>query len=65
VKVVKVWDDDHNFLGFEPRLCGEHRTVGDHRAWCHDCHEWCYPTLPCARCELAAMRLEFLGSVDA
>lgn len=22
---------------------GEHRTVGTHRAWCHECHEWCYP----------------------
>ncbi len=22
--------------------CGEHRTVGDHRAWCFECTEWCY-----------------------
>ena len=21
----------------------EHRTVGPHRAWCLNCHEWCYP----------------------
>jgi hypothetical protein len=25
----------------------EHRTVGGHRAWCHDCGEWCYPSAPC------------------
>lgn len=25
----------------------EHRTVGDYRAWCHDCGEWCYPSAPC------------------
>jgi hypothetical protein len=31
------------FVGYEPRECGEHRTVGDHRAWCFDCSEWCYP----------------------
>lgn len=23
--------------------CGEHRTVGTHRAWCYQCTEWCYP----------------------
>jgi hypothetical protein len=32
-----------NFEGHEPRNCGEHRTVGPHRAWCYDCSEWCYP----------------------
>lgn len=31
-----------NFEGHQPRECGEHRTVGPHRAWCYDCSEWCY-----------------------
>lgn len=39
-----------NFHGHEPRECGEHRTVGPHRAWCFDCQEWCYPSEPCVRC---------------
>lgn len=40
------------FIGWEPRTCGEHRTVGD-RAWCYDCREWCYPKveLRCAGCD--------------
>ncbi len=42
--------DGDLFLGFEPRGCGEHRTVGSYRAWCFDCSEWCYPQEPCARC---------------
>lgn len=49
-------DERGYFLGFEPRDCGEHRTVGDYRAWCHDCSEWCYPGAPCARCELPLLR---------
>lgn len=28
---------------------GQHRTTGL-RAWCLDCHEWCYPTLLCPCC---------------
>lgn len=32
-----------NWEGRTPRRCGEHRTVGSHWAWCHDCGEWCYP----------------------
>lgn len=32
---------------------GEHRTVGPHRAWCHGCHEWCYPD---NICEVQALR---------
>jgi hypothetical protein len=39
-----------DFEGHEPRRCGEHRTVG-HRAWCHDCREWCYPEDGCANCK--------------
>ncbi len=44
----------HNgyFEGHHPRACGEHRTVGKHRAWCYDCREWCYPSfeMACIRC---------------
>lgn len=47
-----------NFEGHQPRECGEHRTVGSHRAWCHDCHEWCYPLSLCKGCELPDLRLE-------
>lgn len=39
-----------NFEGHDSRYCGEHRTVGPHRAWCYDCSEWCYPHEGCARC---------------
>lgn len=38
-----------NFLGFAGST-GEHRTVGPHRAWCHDDREWCYPSAPCPSC---------------
>lgn len=48
----EIRDDSTNaFLGFAPRSCGEHRTVGAHRAWCHECGEWCYPRVPCRGCE--------------
>ena len=47
-----------NFEGYSPRECGEHRTVGTHRAWCHECAEWCYPELPCKGCELPQLRAE-------
>lgn len=40
-----------NFTGFGKRECSEHRTAGV-RAWCFDCHEWCYPTEPCKGCRL-------------
>jgi hypothetical protein len=43
-------DTHGSFYGFQSRDCGEHRTVGPHRAWCFDCSEWCYPAAPCARC---------------
>lgn len=43
-------DTHGSFYGFESRDCGEHRTVGPHRAWCFDCSEWCYPGAPCQRC---------------
>ena len=30
--------------------------MGNHRAWCHDCNEWCYPRIPCLRCEIIPLR---------
>lgn len=45
-----VFDAEGNFQGHESSPCGEHRTVGEHRAWCHACTEWCYPTMPCLGC---------------
>jgi hypothetical protein len=39
------------FAGWSPRDCGDHRTVGDHRAWCFDCGEWCYSYTLEAGCE--------------
>ena len=41
-----------NFEGHGGRECGEHRTVGSHRAWCYDCSEWCYPEIPCRGCKI-------------
>jgi hypothetical protein len=43
--------DEPEFEGHGSPSC-EHRTVGPHRAWCHQCQEWCYPRSPCARCVL-------------
>lgn len=54
----KVLDDRGHFEGWQPRECGEHRTVGTHRAWCYDCHEWCYShdiSMACVRCERPVM----------
>lgn len=39
---------NEHFEGHEPRECGEHRTVGSHRAYCYDCHMWCYPRIEVA-----------------
>lgn len=47
---MKLFDDNGNFEGFKERDCGDHRTVGPHRAWCYDCSAWCYPDLPCNGC---------------
>lgn len=47
------------FVGWSPRECGEHRTVGDYRAWCYDCTEWCYSReieMACKGCEIASLR---------
>lgn len=53
------------FHGHQPRECGEHRTVGTHRAWCYQCQEWCYPStsegLPCRGCELPMLRARIRG----
>ena len=46
-----------NFEGHNNRECGEHRTVGSHRAWCHDCTEWCYPEIPCRGCKIPQLEL--------
>jgi hypothetical protein len=43
------------FTGHEPRECGEHRTVGAHRAWCFACTEWCYPSDGCKGCRLGLL----------
>lgn len=45
------------FDGHPLRECGEHRTVGSHRAWCFECSEWCYPDVKmgCKGCRLAWM----------
>lgn len=48
------------FEGHSPRECGEHRTVGAHRAWCFGCTEWCYPDpeLACKGCRLPLLEAE-------
>jgi len=49
-----VSSSEELFDGYQPRECGEHRTVGPHRAWCHDCGEWCYPDaeMACKGCRM-------------
>lgn len=50
-------DAEADFEGHAGRECGEHRPTGlGGRAWCFDCSEWCYPSEPCARCELPQLR---------
>ena len=44
--------DTPNFEGAHNH--DRHRTVGPHRAWCHNCREWCYPDGWCACCHEAA-----------
>jgi hypothetical protein len=49
------------FDGYALRDCGEHRTVGSHRAWCFDCSEWCYSRsqdMACKGCEVAWLRIK-------
>lgn len=52
-----------DFEGHTQRDCGEHRSVGPHRAWCFECNEWCYPAGPCKGCELPQARA--LANVSA
>lgn len=62
----KAASTSENFHGHQPRECGEHRTVGQVRAWCFDCGEWCYarPEMACRGCELPRLRgaLTYIGS---
>jgi hypothetical protein len=53
--------EDARWEGYEPRECGDHRTTGG-RAWCFDCSEWCYDTIPCKGCELPLVR-DLLASI--
>lgn len=55
--------DAENFEGHEPRECGEHRTVGPHRAWCFECQEWCYPRVEagCKGCRVIYAAIPQLG----
>jgi hypothetical protein len=59
-----------NFEGWPDRWCGEHRTVGSHRAWCFDCSEWCYSgdiEMACPRCllpRLFAQRNDLLQALE-
>jgi hypothetical protein len=52
-----VFEIDGAYVGYQPRECGEHRTVGSHRAWCFDCSEWCYPNheMACKGCRVAIL----------
>lgn len=56
-----IQSEEHGplFKGWEPRECGEHREVGDYRAWCYDCTEWCYSRtidMACKGCEITHLR---------
>lgn len=55
----------HNFEGHSGRECGDHRTVGPHRAWCFDCHERCCPDSPCKGCELPVLGARITELVEA
>jgi hypothetical protein len=56
-------DGTGGFVGQAPCECGEHRTVGEHRAWCHEDTEWCYPSMPCRGCEIARLRVQVAHQV--
>lgn len=55
-------DTEGSFYGFQSRDCGEHRTVGAHRAWCFDCSEWCLPDQPCRRCHGVSEALRIIAA---
>jgi hypothetical protein len=54
------------FEGWNPRECGEHRTVGAHRAWCYDCTTWCYPAeeSACPGCRVPALEAAVTHAED-
>lgn len=58
-------DGEPCFQGWTGSDC-EHRTVGEHRAWCYDCTEWCYPVgdAACARCREAVTRSMVAGETE-
>lgn len=58
-------DGEPCFQGWTGSDC-EHRTVGEHRAWCYDCTEWCYPVgdAACARCREAVARSMIAGETE-
>ena len=63
-RVSDLRDEDGHFLGHAGSECGEHRTVGAHRAWCFQCSEWCYPEVPCKGCELPKLRAKLKEAVE-
>ena len=46
---TSVFDAAGRFQGHQGGS-SEHRTVGDHRAWCLADSEWCYPADGCRCC---------------
>jgi hypothetical protein len=54
---VVTADETPAFEGHPDRECGEHGTVGPHRAWCYTCTEWCYPDLSmaCRGCQFPVL----------
>lgn len=44
------------FEGLVERDCGDHRGLGETRAWCVLCHEYCYEDNPCRGCEAPRLR---------
>lgn len=59
-------EEQPNFEGHEGRECGEHRTVGPHRAWCYDCSEWCYPgnVGECRGCRLPMLEAKIAAQTE-
>lgn len=51
------YNEEGHFTGHTPRECHDHYSTGG-RAWCDDDTEWCYPAVPCARCEIPMLRVK-------
>jgi hypothetical protein len=64
---MRVMAEGELFGGHFPRECGEHRTAGPHRAWCHDCGEWCYPDdeMACKGCRIPVLEARAAALVAA